>query len=152
MNQYLTFWRRSVGLTTEAAMLSWALLVDALDLKLLGGKPPHHGKVSFSREGLFSWVLSVFAFMLLVLIAYSCAAIIKASVVLFKHLFLTHPTDLHFLYPLLGWSIFHVIVFVYIVLFFHSFSFFLYSFGVSLSSSSSIVHAVINNLSLFFLT
>ena len=29
--------------------LSWALLVDALGLKLLGGKPPHHGKVGFNR-------------------------------------------------------------------------------------------------------
>ena len=33
---------------------------------------------------LLSWVLSIFASMLLVIIAYSCAAIIKASVVLFK--------------------------------------------------------------------
>ena len=49
VNQYLTF-LRSVGLTTLAAMLSWALLVDALEL--LGGKPPHHGKVSFNRGGL----------------------------------------------------------------------------------------------------
>ena len=39
---------------------------------------------------LFSWVLSIFAFMLLVLLACSCAAIIKASVVLFKHPFLSH--------------------------------------------------------------
>ena len=29
----------------------WALIVDALRQKLLGGKPPHHGKVSFSRGG-----------------------------------------------------------------------------------------------------
>ena len=49
VNQYLTLLRRSVGLTTLAAMLSWALLVDALEL--LGGKPPHHGKVSFNRGG-----------------------------------------------------------------------------------------------------
>ena len=55
MNQYLTRWedllRRSVGLTTLAATLSWALLADAVGEKLLGGKPPHHGKVSFNREG-----------------------------------------------------------------------------------------------------
>ena len=40
---------------------------------------------------LYFWVLSIFAFMLLVLIACLCAAIIKASVVLFKHPFLSHP-------------------------------------------------------------
>ena len=51
MNQYPTFLRRSVGLTTLAVMLSWAVLVDALGLKLFGGKPPHHGKVSFNRGG-----------------------------------------------------------------------------------------------------
>ena len=48
VNQYLTFLRRSVSLTTLAATLSWAVLVDALG-KLLGRKPPHHGKVSFNR-------------------------------------------------------------------------------------------------------
>ena len=31
----------------ELATLRRSLLVDALGLKLLGGKPPHHGKVSF---------------------------------------------------------------------------------------------------------
>ena len=58
VNQYLTFWRRSVGLTTLAATLSWALLVDALGLKLLGGKPPHHGKVSWVVF-YFSWLRPV---------------------------------------------------------------------------------------------
>ena len=45
-------------------------------------------------------VLRNFAFMLLVLVACSFAAIIKVSVVLFKHPFPSHPTDLHLLYPL----------------------------------------------------
>ena len=46
----------------------------------------------------------------------------------------------------------HVVVFVFTVFSFHSFPFFLYSFGVSLFSSSSIVRAAINNLSVLFLT
>ena len=63
MNQFLTFLRRSVGLTTLAAMLSSALLVDALGgLKLLGGKPPHHhGKVSFNRGGTTNMLISISA-------------------------------------------------------------------------------------------
>ena len=40
---------------------------------------------------LFIWVLSNFAFTLLILMACSCAAIIKPSVVLFMHPFLSHP-------------------------------------------------------------
>ena len=39
------------SLSVEVATLRRALLVDALGLKLLGGKPPHHGKVSFNRGG-----------------------------------------------------------------------------------------------------
>ena len=46
---------------------------------------------------LFSWVLSIFAFMLLLLIA--CAATIKASVVLVKHAFLSHPHQSSFALP-----------------------------------------------------
>ena len=51
LTKYLTFLRRSVGLTALAATLSLALLVDALGQKPLGGKPPHHGKVSFNWGG-----------------------------------------------------------------------------------------------------
>ena len=61
VNQYLTF-LRSVGLTTLAATLSWALLVDALGLKLLGEKPPHHGKVSFNWGGAVRVFWTLFFF------------------------------------------------------------------------------------------
>ena len=55
MNQYLTFWRRSVGLTTLAATLSWALLVDALGLKLLGEKPPRQGEFQSRGSDAVTW-------------------------------------------------------------------------------------------------
>ena len=55
LTKYLTLLRRSVGLTTLAATLSWALRVDALGWKLLGGRPPHHGKVSFNRGRLVAY-------------------------------------------------------------------------------------------------
>ena len=98
---------------------------------------------------LFSWVSSIFPVMLIVLIACSCAAIMKASFVLFKHPFLSHPhrSSLVILIiclmncPCNCFCVHRV---------FHSFFFlFLYSFGVSQSSSSSIVRAAINNLCYF---
>ena len=74
----------------------WANLLHSVDtLFTLPFAFPH------ILQLLFSQVLSIFAFMLLVLIACSCATITKASVVLFKDLFLSHPTDLHLFYPLL---------------------------------------------------
>ena len=51
LTQVLTLLKRSVGLTTLAATLSWALLVDALNEEyFLVDKPPHRDKVS-SIEG-----------------------------------------------------------------------------------------------------
>ena len=41
----------SQSLSAEVATLRRALLVDALELKLLGGKPPRHCKVSFIDGG-----------------------------------------------------------------------------------------------------
>ena len=84
-----------------------------------------------------------------ILIACSSAAIIKASVVLFKHPFLSHPhrSSLVILIICLMNCLCNCFC-VHCV--FHSFFFhFLYSFGVSLSSSSSIVRAAINNLCYF---
>ena len=67
---------------------------------------------------LFSWVLLIFAFILLVFRACYFAAIIKASVFLFKHPFLSHPTNHHFLCRLFTWWIMYIIVFVLTVFFF----------------------------------
>ena len=99
----------------------------------------------------FSWVLSIFAFMLLILVACFCAAIIKALNVLFNNPFLSLSTNLHLLYPffcLINHSC--NCLFVHCV-FFSFFFLFLYSFGVSLSSSFSILRTAINNLSLLLL-
>ena len=51
----------------------------------------------------FGGVLSIFAFMLLVFLACSCAAIMKASVVLLSTLFLAIPINFLLLYPLFTW-------------------------------------------------
>ena len=99
---------------------------------------------------VFLGLLNFFFCVILVLIAYSCAAIIKASVALFKHPFLSH---LH--QSLLALLIVFLIncssnCFCIYCVFLSFFFLFLYSL-VFLSSSSSIVHAAINNLSLLFL-
>ena len=60
----------------------------------------------------FSWVLLIFAFILLVFRACYFAAIIKASVFIFKHPFLSHHTNHHLLYRLFTWWIMYIIVFV----------------------------------------
>ena len=107
----------------------------------------------FSTHSTFTVFLGLLNFcfcVILVLIAYSCAAIIKASVALFKHPFLSH---LH--QSLLALLIVFLIncssnCFCIYCVFLSFFFLFLYSL-VFLSSSSSIVHAAINNLSLLFL-
>ena len=109
--------------------------------------------LSFSTHSTFTVFLGLLNFcfcVILVLIAYSCAAIIKASVALFKHPFLSH---LH--QSLLALLIVFLIncssnCFCIYCVFLSFFFLFLYSL-VFLSSSSSIVHAAINNPSLLFL-
>ena len=91
---------------------------------------------------LFSWVLSIFAFMLLVLLACSCAAIIKASVVLFKHPFLSHHHPSSLVLSVVFLMNCPCNCFCVQCIFPSFFFLFLYSFGVSLSSSSSVVCAV----------
>ena len=49
----------------------------------------------------FSWVLSIIALMLLGRIACSYAAVIKVSVVLFKHPFLSHPHQSSLILPVI---------------------------------------------------
>ena len=101
---------------------------------------------------LFSWVLSIFDFMLLYLIACFYAVIIKTSVVLFKPPFLSNPHRSSFALPIVCLISCPSKCFC-VQCVFHSFFFlFLNSFGVSLSLSSSIVHAATNNLSLLFFT
>ena len=99
----------------------------------------------------FSWVSSIFAFMLLVLIACPCAAIIKASFVLFKHPFLSHPHRSSLALPIVRLINRLCNCFCVHCVFLSFFFLFLYSFGVSLSSFSSIIHAAINNLLSLFL-
>ena len=52
---------------------------------------------------LLPWVLSAFVFLLLPFIAYSCAAMIKTSVVVLSTLFLAIHINLHLFYPLFAW-------------------------------------------------
>ena len=110
--------------------------------------------LSFPTYSTFTvfWVLSIFAFMLLVLIACSCAPIIKASVVLFKHPFLSHPHRSSLALLIVCLINCPCNCFCIYGVFLSFFFLFLYSFGVSLSSPLSIVCAAINNLSLLFLT
>ena len=99
-----------------------------------------------------SWVLSIFAFMLLVFIACPCAAIIKASFVLFNHPFLSYLHRSSLALPIVRLINRLCNCFCVHCVFFSFFFLFLYSFGVSLSSFSSIIHAAINNLLSLFLT
>ena len=125
----------------------WANLLHSLNLWLtLSPASPH------ILHLMFSWVLSIFAFMLLILIAYSCAVIIKASVVLFKHPFLSHPHQSSLALPFVYLINCLCNCFCVLCVFLSFFFLFLYSFAVSLSSSSPIAQAAINNHSLLFLT
>ena len=125
----------------------WANLLHSLNIWFtLSSAFPH------IQHLLFSWVSLIFAFILLVLVACFCVAIIKSSVILFKHPFLSNPHRSSL-----------ALLIVYLIncpcnrfcahcIFLSFFFLFLYSFGVFLSLSFSIVHAAINNLSLLFLT
>ena len=125
----------------------WANLLHSLNLWLtLSPASPH------ILHLMFSWVLSIFAFMLLILIAYSCAVIIKASVVLFEHPFLSHPHQSSLALPFVYLINCLCNCFCVLCVFLSFFFLFLYSFAVSLSSSSPIAQAAINNHSLLFLT
>ena len=90
---------------------------------------------------------SVFVFMLLLLMTCSCTAIIKTSSVLFKHSFLSHPHRPSLHLPVVCQINCPCNCFCVHSVLISFFFLFLYSFGVSLFSLSSIVYAGINNIS-----